>query len=550
MLKRRMFSFLAALFFTFLNLFGGVWVLSSLIPTASALTVNNNEILTNFIVTTPRPYLTAYYQSGSQVVPWTIGYSSTISRYQYTSGTGRYNWFTASSPNYSTEQYQWINATNTSASSHIPGPFPSLGYATTSSATTPSILVLPRVSDTPSPSSPASTIYPFSFVFTIPQPTTEYHGLSISFSDLNFGMTVSAPDGNPSFNQVVSDCYASIVINGKTWSTVRFTSSSSDSINLSTGLTDIVTLDVWNTDNVSIVFSVYPPTVFQSTQTTSFRLTNSFYGNGQYQRVTFPLNTASTLTYPLQYCWYNTSTTPDFDDGFENGVPGDYEPGNGSGSGGGDNSAQLQEIQDSLDKLGTSLDEYQGQVEQMAEEINTGLDKVDQSIKDSTDTIMGDDSDPDNPTGIKGLISMIKNLPTSIFEGLVHLFVPTEEDIDEIRQAYEDMFSSRLGFVSQVGEAIGSVFDGIHDLMVANLADDEYTFHFPGISFPMNGQTYVIAAEQEVSLNNKFFFTVRPFAGTIVIIISILAVINTAQRLFEALFITETGKYFWSGGSD
>lgn len=524
MLRRRMLFFFLAVFFTCSSLCG--------VALAAETTVSGNLIGTSWILTVNNPKLTGVYQSGNSTVSSSAFFGQNHTLYFYTNSVNVSSYY----PMLNTvgiaggNNYQW----QTEASR----PFPSLAVGS-------SILVYPRfVNEVPLPSLSPS-ISPHSLVFTVPPPSTDYRGLSINFSKIRHSLVLSAPEGTPSYTGNLQDVYVSIVINGKTWSTVRY-----DGSTASPGLNTRVTLDVTPKDTVNVIFSIYPPVVFQSTQSKSFRLYYSSNMQGIYSKPAFPLST-SPYTYPLQYCWYNLSNTPTFDDGFEGGIPGDYQPGSGSGSGSGsDNSEQLKEIQDSLASLGTDLESYTKQVEQLATDVNSGLDKVDQSIKDSTDTIMGDDSDPDNPTGIKGIIATIKNLPKMFLDGLVHLFVPTDEDIEEVRQAYEDMFASRLGFVAQVGTSIGDLFGGIHDLMVANLADDEYTFDFPGISFPVNGETVTIAEPSKVSLNNKFFFAVRSACTPIFIIISVLAVINTAQRLFEAIFITETGKYFWRGGSD
>lgn len=495
---------------------------------AYALTVNGNEILSDFIVTTPRPYVVPYFQHGNQVVAWNRGFGQEAAVRSYTSSTGFYTWLAFSNaPN--SINYSWINGGHPTASNRVDGPFHSLGYAGIQ-GTSPAILVMPRFSDVPTAPSSATSIMPYSVVLTVPQPTTEYHGLSLSFSKLNFGMSLSCPDGYPPYNGSLNDTYVSILINGKTLSTVRYSSSRNSSTTSTTGLTDIVTLDVTNRDIVSIVFSVYPPTVFQTSQVTSFRTYFTPYNYGAYKRVTYPLDVAGTLTYPLQYCWYSTAKTPSFDDGFTDGVPGDYEPGGGGSTGGGDNSEQLKEIQNSLNALGTSLEEYNANVEAMVGDVNQGLDQVDQSIKDSTATIMGDDSDPENPTGIKGIIATIKNLPQMMLDGLVHIFVPTEEDMQNIKQGYDELLQEKLGLGYQAIELVDTIFSSVIDNLNSS---DAYSFTFPGIQFPMNGEIIVILPETPVSLDNKVMGVLRPVAGTAVTLISILAFVNMLKNFIE-----------------
>lgn len=378
-------------------------------------------------------------------------------------------------------------------------------------------------------------ITPYSFAFVVPPPaSSSYHGLSLAFSEIIPSLTVStyiaSGGSNIGPSSTIKDCYVSIVINGKVWSTKHFNSSSSP-------LDTIVTLDVDDTDTVAIMFSIYPPTVFYITPGNNLLCTYSFNMIGRYRTFTFPggipTPTAYRNNYPLQACWYSTaSPPPSYSDGFEGGVPGDYDPSNpGDGSGdGSDVSEQLKEIQDSLEDLGTTLDEYQEQVTQLAEDINTGLDKVDQTIKDSTDTIMGDDSDPDNPTGIKGIIASIKSLPQLILDGIVHLFVPTEEQFQQLKSDYDTLLEDKFGLGYQAIELVDTLFTSIHDSFTSS---EPYQFTFPSISLPFNGSTLVILEETPVSLDNAVMDVLRPVAGTAVIILCVLAFINTAKKFLE-----------------
>lgn len=173
-------------------------------------------------------------------------------------------------------------------------------------------------------------------------------------------------------------------------------------------------------------------------------------------------------------------------------------------------------------------------VEQGIKDVGDKVDEVQDAIKQQTE---------ETKKGFGAIIEAITNLPKLILDGIIHLFVPTQEEIQELVAEYDELFKNKLGFVAQVGSIIGDIFDGIFSAL--NIADDGYVFKFPGISFPMNGTTYQLVPPQDVSLDNALFRILRPVAGTITIILCLIAILNMASRLFEAVFITETGKHFW-----
>lgn len=173
-------------------------------------------------------------------------------------------------------------------------------------------------------------------------------------------------------------------------------------------------------------------------------------------------------------------------------------------------------------------------------------------VKDSVDGVK------DSVDGVNDTLNDMKEEQSSFFgsffeklvDTILHVFVPDQDDLQSIVDDYNEAFNDKLGFVAQAGDTVGLLFDAILQYVESSEDPTDYKFHFPGVTLPMNGETYEIIPEQDVDLNNKFFDVVRPTLSLIVNILIIFALLNTGMRLFEAIFITRTGTYFWSAGGE
>lgn len=135
-------------------------------------------------------------------------------------------------------------------------------------------------------------------------------------------------------------------------------------------------------------------------------------------------------------------------------------------------------------------------------------------------------------SGISETINSITALPGKIADAIKGLFVPSQEDLTAIKDHYNQLLSSRFGFVYQAGDMVTGFFT---DFSSALQSEDEYEFVFPGIAFPMNGETIVICEEMPVDLDNDVMAALRPVLGTIITIISVLGFINVASDMLEAM---------------
>lgn len=126
----------------------------------------------------------------------------------------------------------------------------------------------------------------------------------------------------------------------------------------------------------------------------------------------------------------------------------------------------------------------------------------------------------------------IKNIPQDILGGIKTLFVPDQEDIEEIKQMYSALLEERLGFVYEAFVMLDETFE---DMKSAFKSGNDYTFTFPGIAFPMNGEMVTIIEEQEINMDNKFMDTVRPVFGTIACLFSVAGVVRSSADMVIAI---------------
>lgn len=180
--------------------------------------------------------------------------------------------------------------------------------------------------------------------------------------------------------------------------------------------------------------------------------------------------------------------------------------------------------------------------------VKDGANQVEDAINNSTNQIMGDDSDPENPTGIKGILHWLKNLPANILKAIAEFFIPTSEAIEDfinnLRNALENdnPVFTLANFALDIIDSVVDALDGeVHS----------HAIDFPGIVLNMNGKTYTLVTAQQVDLDdNPLVVQLRPVLSTIGIIIATLALINTVVHLAEALFVSRLLSYYTSVNSN
>ena len=187
------------------------------------------------------------------------------------------------------------------------------------------------------------------------------------------------------------------------------------------------------------------------------------------------------------------------------------------------------------ESVSDQLGSIQGSIESVGEDIQGSIEDVGANIQGSIDDV-GNTVDDIQGTQEEILEEVKESLPQKIIggliDGIVGLFVPSAEDLEGIQEDYEDMLSEKLGFVWQAYELLSSFVGGLEDNLTGG---QSYTFTFPEIAVPMNGETHVLVEESEVDLDNGFMDVVRPVLGTIVTVICVLSFVNMAHDYVLAI---------------
>lgn len=146
--------------------------------------------------------------------------------------------------------------------------------------------------------------------------------------------------------------------------------------------------------------------------------------------------------------------------------------------------------------------------------------------------------------GITGIVDAITGLPGLIVDGIKGLFVPSQDALQSLKGNYETLFEGKFGFIYQLYNWVVTFFG---DLKTALTSGAAYAFTFPGIAFPMDGETITILDETAVSLDNSAMTVLRPVLGTAVSFIVVIATVNTCRR-FILRFLS--GHIFGGGGDE
>lgn len=245
----------------------------------------------------------------------------------------------------------------------------------------------------------------------------------------------------------------------------------------------------------------------------------------------------------IRYTIANTPTdlVPYPEDGGGGGEDPDPTPG-------GDNSAVLEAIDNlnvKIDDVNSVLDEHT----QIMDSIKQEQEKTSSAIENQTEEVK---------KGFAGILDAIVNLPKLFLDGLVSLFVPSAEDITSVLDKFSDLLSE-MGFIGgffaagmDLCSTVLGYFSGSSTYAAIGELQPQLAsgvFHFPGVSFPMNGETITIIEEQDVQMSNKYVDLLRPVLSIIVTIICILAFINSCWRLAECVFLSRNMYNYMSSGS-
>lgn len=209
---------------------------------------------------------------------------------------------------------------------------------------------------------------------------------------------------------------------------------------------------------------------------------------------------------------YDSSTiVPDPTDPIDPSDPSDPSGPSGGGSG----SQDLTEVIESIEVVQGHLEEINGNIV----EIKDTVDTIRVQIQDTKDQL----EDPTSP--------IWSAAGEAIGNALEGLFVPSEEDIADVKEGFDDLAKDKLGGAYTAMESVdGFITDVSGKLNNPSAAEG---IEFPGIAFPMNGELIVIAEKQMVTLPTSLTAILHPIAGSIITIVVGLGTFGVLKDMVE-----------------
>lgn len=133
---------------------------------------------------------------------------------------------------------------------------------------------------------------------------------------------------------------------------------------------------------------------------------------------------------------------------------------------------------------------------------------------------------------VDGIIQLPGKIATAIIDGIKSLFIPDEDFIVQWKSDFFTMLETKFGFIYQCFQMLGNFFD---EFVLQWGSATDYVFKFPTVEFTVQGITYTVIQEQEVSFDNPAMDIIRPFIGTFVSIIVVLGFVHSMEEMFVAI---------------
>lgn len=121
----------------------------------------------------------------------------------------------------------------------------------------------------------------------------------------------------------------------------------------------------------------------------------------------------------------------------------------------------------------------------------------------------------------------------AIKDSITSLFVPSQAEIEEVKQGFDDLAKDKLGGAYTAMETVDQTITQVNDKL--NNPSAAEGVEFPGISVPLGGDvgTVTIAEPQMVTLPLQLTSILHPVAGTIISIVVGLGTFNTLKDMVE-----------------
>lgn len=153
--------------------------------------------------------------------------------------------------------------------------------------------------------------------------------------------------------------------------------------------------------------------------------------------------------------------------------------------------------------------------------VSSTVDKMNQTVKDTSDQL----KDPDS--------SIWSAAGSAIGGALEDMFVPSAEDISEVKQGFDELAEDKLGGAYTAMETVEDTFSQLNDKL--DNPSSDAGFEFPGISVPLGDDlgTVELLPAQLVVMPAEIKDTFYPICSIIIPIICTIGTFNVLKDMVE-----------------
>lgn len=189
-------------------------------------------------------------------------------------------------------------------------------------------------------------------------------------------------------------------------------------------------------------------------------------------------------------------------------------------------SIQIENLNNTVTDIGNDV----GSIKTTVENIQEGVVEINGTVTDMKEQL----EEPDSP--------IWSAAGEKIADTIKGVFVPSEEEMQAEKQELENLLDDKLGDAKVLLDQGETLVTDIRDIIGNMSSDASNSVHFPGISFPMNGETYVIVPEQDVKLNNRAFLIFQNALGMGITVLCWWSILHICEDLLYCLI---SGVSYW-----
>lgn len=138
-------------------------------------------------------------------------------------------------------------------------------------------------------------------------------------------------------------------------------------------------------------------------------------------------------------------------------------------------------------------------------------------------------------SGFSNVVNAITSLPQKISDAIKSLFVPSDEQLEELRSSFNNLLETKLGFVYQAGSLVDGVFNAIFDAVDNPNYDASFTI--PAFPAFQAGGADVQLWDTQLTVDfsdNQFVTTAQDIAYPFVIALMVWAFVHSMEDAFLA----------------